>query len=127
MTLDKRLAALVAALDARDQETTQSTEDMESALAALVAFMGSDLFNCDTDVIPEPTGSHTGAGCQRCLDTYRQAVTVGLVTAIEHASSATTDIHPISEREWRSRGRWWPDTADITCLAPTFALLAVGN
>lgn len=125
MTLDKRLAALVAALDAREQETTQSTEDLEAQVALLVAFMRSDQFDRDSDVIVEPTGPHAGAGCQRCTAIYKQQVTIGLITAAEHASSATTDIHPISEKEWRSRGRWWPDNADITCLAPTFALLAL--
>jgi hypothetical protein len=125
MTLDKRLAALVAALDAREQEAALTTEQMEEQVAQLVQFMGSDLFNPDTDVIAEPSGSHTGEGCQRCLDTYQQAVTVELVATI--ASASSTNREPITETEWRSRGRWWPNTADITCLTPTFALLAMRN
>ena len=127
MSLDKRLAALAAALDAREQDAELTTEQMEEQVAQLVQFMRSDQFNPDTDVIAEPSGPHTGEGCQRCLDTYQQAVTVDLVTAIERSRSATTDTHPISETEWRSRGRWWPNTADITCLTPTFALLAMRN
>lgn len=125
MTLDKRLAALVAALDAREQDAELTTEQMEEQVRQLVQFMRSDMFNPDTDVIPEPSGPHTGEGCQRCVDTHRQAATVGLVTAMEHSRSATTDIRPISEREWRARGRWWPDNADITCVTPTFALLTL--
>lgn len=127
MTLEKRLAALVAALEARDKDAAPTTEQLEEQVRQLVQFMGSGLFDPDTDVIPEPTGTHTGEDCYTCIAIYRQAVTVGLVTALEHARSGTTDTHPISEREWRARGRWWPDNADITCLVPTFALLALGN
>lgn len=125
MTLEKRLAALVAALEARDKDAAPTTEQLEEQVAQLVAFMGSGLFDPDTDVISEPTERHTGEGCDTCIAIYRQAVTVGLVTALEHSRSGTTDTHPISEREWRARGRWWPNNANITCLAPTFAFLTL--
>lgn len=114
MTLDKRLAALVAALDAREQDVELTTEQMEEQVAALVAFLRSDRFGLEHDVIPKLTGPHTGPGCQRCESNRDQQATVDFVSVIEHSRSSAIDFEPITEAEWRARGRWWPDTP--TCV-----------